>query len=179
MVSKPIIFDHSFFHLLWFLFILNLFLILLSFPATMSSSSADHSLPMNTLIHMITIKLSCSNYLMWKNQMLYLFAYQNLLPHIDDSSVAPSLEILIDDKSSPNLLYTAWTIGDQRAVYSSNLPFWGGSRWNYWSSICTSHLDGALDCLQQLLGWKDPKLAWPTPPIDERCIFCCGIYPLF
>lgn len=71
---------------------------------------------MNTLLHMITIKLSPSNYLLWKNQMLSLLAYQNLLPHNDGSAVAPSPEVLTDGKSSPNTLYTTWKIDDQRAV---------------------------------------------------------------
>ena len=44
------------------------------FPFSMSSSSSsDNSLPMSTLLHMITIKLSSSNYLIWKNQMLPFF----------------------------------------------------------------------------------------------------------
>lgn len=36
-------------------------------------------LPFNTMIHMIIIKLSSSNYLLWKNQLLLLLENQELL----------------------------------------------------------------------------------------------------
>ncbi|GJW11132.1 putative RNA-directed DNA polymerase [Tanacetum coccineum] len=47
-----------------------------------SSSSSSNEFPMNTLLHMIPIKLGSTNYLLWKNQMLPLFSYQKLTNHI-------------------------------------------------------------------------------------------------
>nr|GEX70984.1 zinc finger, CCHC-type, Gag-polypeptide of LTR copia-type [Tanacetum cinerariifolium] len=64
---------------------------------------------------MITIKLSSSNYLMWKNQMLLLFSYQNILQHIDGTP-APAPTIIIEGKSSPNPSYASWLSVDQRAI---------------------------------------------------------------
>ncbi|KAK9058059.1 hypothetical protein SSX86_022899 [Deinandra increscens subsp. villosa] len=41
-----------------------------------SSSSQDNILPMTAVLHMIPIKLSSNNYLLWKNQMLPLLSNQ-------------------------------------------------------------------------------------------------------
>ncbi|KAI3510913.1 hypothetical protein L1887_18051 [Cichorium endivia] len=82
----------------------------------MASSSADSTLPMNTILHMITNRLSSSNYLLWKSQMLPLLSYQNLLRHVDGSLAAPPSELLTDEKSSPNPAYASWLSVDQRAV---------------------------------------------------------------
>ena len=46
-------------------------------------------LPFNTMIHMVTIKLSSSNYLLWKSQFLPLLESQELLNHVD-GTLAPS-----------------------------------------------------------------------------------------
>ena len=45
---------------------------------SMASESSSHLLPFNTLIHTITIKLSSSNYLLWKSQLLPFLESQNL-----------------------------------------------------------------------------------------------------
>ena len=46
-------------------------------------------LPFNTLIHMITIKLSSTNYLLWKSQLLPLLESQNLLGYVDGTIIPP------------------------------------------------------------------------------------------
>nr|GEZ69645.1 putative zinc finger, CCHC-type [Tanacetum cinerariifolium] len=74
---------------------------------------------MNTLLHMIPIKLSSTNYLLWKNQMLPLISYQKLTNHIDGTT-APSVTIMSDDQSVPNPAFTIWKDLDQRAVIHLN-----------------------------------------------------------
>ncbi|KAI3669704.1 hypothetical protein L6452_41051 [Arctium lappa] len=81
-----------------------------------ASSSQDNLFSMTTLLHMITIKLSSSNYLLWRNHMLPIFTYQKLLGHIDGSSSAPSPTITVDDKTLPNPEALTWTDIDQQAV---------------------------------------------------------------
>ena len=71
---------------------------------------------MSTILHLITNRLSSSNYLLWKNQLLPLPSYQNLLDHVDGSAYAPAAEILSDGKPSPNPTYSAWLSADQRAM---------------------------------------------------------------
>lgn len=80
------------------------------------SSSSDASLTINTILHMPTIKLSSNNYLLWKNLIAPFLRYQNLISHVDETSVAPTASIVVEDKSSPNPLYTAWVEPDQRAL---------------------------------------------------------------
>ena len=46
-------------------------------------------LPFNTLIHMVTIKLSSSNYLLWKSQLLPLLESQELIGHVDGTLEPP------------------------------------------------------------------------------------------
>ncbi|KAI3507180.1 hypothetical protein L1887_22027 [Cichorium endivia] len=81
-----------------------------------SPSSSDSGLSMNTILHLITNRLSSSNYLLWRNQLLPLLAYQNLLPHVDGTSSAPPIEILSGDKTAPNPAYDSWLAADQRTV---------------------------------------------------------------
>ncbi|KAJ9542144.1 hypothetical protein OSB04_028650 [Centaurea solstitialis] len=80
------------------------------------SSSTDTLLPMNTLMHLLTIRLSPSNYLLWKSQLIPLLTHQGLLGHVDGTSSAPPTELLNDNKPSPNPAYAAWIAADQRTV---------------------------------------------------------------
>lgn len=81
-----------------------------------SSSDADGPFPMNALLHMMTIKLSSTNYLLWRNHMLPIFTYQKLLGHIDGTSSSPSPTITVEEKTIPNPAALAWTSVDQKAV---------------------------------------------------------------
>ncbi|KAJ9554025.1 hypothetical protein OSB04_018070 [Centaurea solstitialis] len=83
----------------------------------MSSSSATDSLfSMNTAMHLITIRLPSTNYLLWQNQILPLLTYQNLVTHVDGSSLPPATEITAEGKRTPNPAYAEWIAADQRAV---------------------------------------------------------------
>ena len=84
----------------------------------MASSSSDSSLtllPFNTMIHMVTIKLSSSNYLLWKSQLLPLLDSQGLLGHVDGTLVPPPP---FDPPTSqtPNSSHLAWKATDQRLL---------------------------------------------------------------
>nr|GEY81253.1 zinc finger, CCHC-type, Gag-polypeptide of LTR copia-type [Tanacetum cinerariifolium] len=82
-----------------------------------ASSSSDETLfSMNTLLHMMTMKLASSNYLLWHNQMLPIFTYQKLIGHTDGTSTAPSSTIVIDGKTVPNPTVVPWNEVDQRPV---------------------------------------------------------------
>lgn len=82
----------------------------------MASSSTETTLPMNTILHLITIRLSPSNYLLWVNQMTPLLTYQNLFDHIDGSSPAPPSHLVVDGKPTLNPAHAEWLAADQRAV---------------------------------------------------------------
>jgi hypothetical protein len=84
----------------------------------MASNSSDSSptlLPFNTMIHMVTIKLSSSNYLLWKSQLLPLLDSQSLLGHVDGTLVPPPP---FDPPTSqtPNSSHLAWKATDQRLL---------------------------------------------------------------
>ena len=83
-----------------------------------SNSSYDPSstlLPFNTMIHMVTIKLSFSNYLLWKSQLLPLLKSQGLLGHVGGTLVPPPL---FDSPTSqtPSNKHLAWKAADQRLL---------------------------------------------------------------
>ena len=79
-------------------------------------SSTEGTLTLNTILHMLSIKLSSTNYLLWKNQITPLLKYQNLLGHVDGSSICPSESTTIDNKPAPNPLHTVWIEANQRAL---------------------------------------------------------------
>eukprot|EP00261_Vitis_vinifera_P028317 XP_010662478.1 PREDICTED: uncharacterized protein LOC104882141 [Vitis vinifera] len=70
-------------------------------------------LSFNTMIHMVTIKLSSSsNYLLWKSQLLPLLESQELLGHVD-GTLAPPPWFAPADSQTPNIKYLAWKNIDQ------------------------------------------------------------------
>ena len=85
---------------------------------SMASESSYHLLPFNTLIHMITIKLSSSNYLLWKSQLLPLLESQDMLGYVDGTMVPPPrFEPETSSSSSTlNPKYLAWRAADQRLL---------------------------------------------------------------
>ncbi|RVX00413.1 hypothetical protein CK203_024492 [Vitis vinifera] len=74
-----------------------------------------HLLPFNTMIHMVTIKLSSSNYLLWKSQLLPLLESQELLGHVD-GTLAPPPRFAPVDSRAPNIKHLAWKNTDQRLL---------------------------------------------------------------
>ncbi|GJT08980.1 retrovirus-related pol polyprotein from transposon RE1 [Tanacetum coccineum] len=80
------------------------------------SSNTDAPLPLSIILHMIPIKLSYTNYLLWQKQMLPLLAYQQLTGYVDGSIPKPSATITTGDASLLNPAYVSWIAADQRAL---------------------------------------------------------------
>jgi hypothetical protein len=72
-------------------------------------------LPFNTLIHMVTIKLSSSNYLLWKSQLLPLLKSQELIGHVD-GTLEPPPRFAPANSQTPNIKHLAWKQTDQRLL---------------------------------------------------------------
>ncbi|KAL6344748.1 hypothetical protein AAG906_002654 [Vitis piasezkii] len=72
-------------------------------------------LPFNTMIHMVTIKLSSSNYLLWKSQLLPLLESQELLGHVD-GTLAPPPQFASANSQTPNIKHLAWKKTNQRIL---------------------------------------------------------------
>ncbi|KAJ0649515.1 putative RNA-directed DNA polymerase [Helianthus annuus] len=85
-----------------------------------TSDSSSSSLPMAPLLHMITLKLSPSNYLYWKHQLLPLLASQKLVGHVDGSLPTPPATKSVDSKHVPNPDHTTWLENDQKTILIIN-----------------------------------------------------------
>ncbi|CAH9069058.1 unnamed protein product [Cuscuta europaea] len=79
-------------------------------------ASNDSSLSLSTILHMLTIKLSSSNFLLWKNQIVPLLSFQKLAGHIDGTTVPPPATVQVDAKTVPNPEFSSWQDNDQRAL---------------------------------------------------------------
>ena len=65
--------------------------------------------------HMITIKLSSSNYLLWKSQLLPLLESQDMLGYVDGTMVPPPrFELETSSRLDPK--YLVWRVADQRLL---------------------------------------------------------------
>ncbi|KAI3765987.1 hypothetical protein L2E82_16034 [Cichorium intybus] len=84
------------------------------------STSNEGPFSMNTLLHMIPIKLSSANYLLWLNQMTPLLSYQKLMDHVIGSSPVPAKTITVDNKEVENPAYSTWMNLDQQAIILLN-----------------------------------------------------------
>ncbi|KAJ0039652.1 hypothetical protein Pint_27360 [Pistacia integerrima] len=61
------------------------------------------------MVHMLTIKLTSSNYLLWRNQFIPLLTSQDLFGYLDGSVQAPSPKIIGSDGTTQvNPAYTSW-----------------------------------------------------------------------
>ena len=81
----------------------------------MAFDSSSTLLPFNTMIHMVTIKLSSSNYLLWKSQLLLLLESQGLLGYVD-GSLEPPPPFEPPTSQTPNTKHLAWKATDQRLL---------------------------------------------------------------
>ncbi|GJT51967.1 zinc finger, CCHC-type containing LTR copia-type gag-polypeptide [Tanacetum coccineum] len=92
---------------------------MLTHVSSMSTLSRTTPSTDNSSTIIIPDKLSSTNYLLWKNQMLPLLSYQKLTNHIDGIT-ASSATITSGDQSIPNPTFTTWNDFDQRAVILLN-----------------------------------------------------------
>lgn len=81
---------------------------------TTNTSPFKFSLALQAMSHMITMKLSSSNYLLWHSLIHHLFFSQEFLSYIDGSSPLPA-KMIVDavGSTSPNPGYTKWYANDQ------------------------------------------------------------------
>ena len=86
---------------------------LASLASMVVENTSPTLLPFNTMIHMVTIKLSSSNYLLWKSQLLPLLEIQELLDHVD-GTLAPPPWFAPGDSQTPNIKHFAWKNINQR-----------------------------------------------------------------
>jgi hypothetical protein len=87
------------------------------------SSPSLPVLPLNTMVHMLTIKLTSSNYLLLRNQFVPLLTSQELFGFLDGTIIAPSLMVTDSNGvTKPNPSYSSWMHTDQMLLsllYSS------------------------------------------------------------
>lgn len=85
-------------------------------------SSTKTTLPLATILHLLIVKLSSTNYLLRRNQIAPLLINQQLFSHVDATAIAPpsTLPLVATSKesegsSTPNPAYATWLAADQRA----------------------------------------------------------------
>jgi hypothetical protein len=108
------------------------------------SSSSCPTLPLNTMVHLLTIKLTFSNYLLWRNQFIPLLTGQELFNFLDGSITAPCA--VITDSSGvtkPNPEHNSWLHTNQMLL---NLLF---------SSLTE-------ESMSEVLGLRHSHEAWQT-----------------
>ncbi|KAM0064815.1 putative RNA-directed DNA polymerase [Helianthus debilis subsp. tardiflorus] len=98
-------------------------LIFLFLRSSLSSSyhpmanPTDYSnISLHSLCNLITIKLSSTNYLPWRHQILPVFSYLKLTGHIDGTLVPPPESISDHNKPIPNPKFAEWKSVDQKVV---------------------------------------------------------------
>ncbi|CAH9142138.1 unnamed protein product [Cuscuta epithymum] len=77
-------------------------------------ADSDATLPFTTLVHMITIKLTSSNYLLWRNQVATLLESQGLFGYIDGSIPSPTVSVSPTPDEVKRL--ATWNTQDKRLV---------------------------------------------------------------
>lgn len=70
---------------------------------------------------MLTIKLISSNYLLWKNQIIPLLSYQDLMPYVDRTSRISYETITKGDQKIFNPLLAPWLAADHKVVILLNV----------------------------------------------------------
>ena len=83
------------------------------------ASISDGALSFNIMIHMLNIRLTPSNFILWRRQLLPLLQGQALYGHIDGSTPAPPAMLTSVDGSLSSTVNPAFTFGkqqDQRLV---------------------------------------------------------------
>ncbi|KAE8701309.1 hypothetical protein F3Y22_tig00110548pilonHSYRG00747 [Hibiscus syriacus] len=77
------------------------------------TDSSTNQLPLNTMVHMMTIKLTPTNYLLWRRQFIPLLESQDLMGYLDGSFSAPSSHIFQGTDLVPNPAYKKWHAQDR------------------------------------------------------------------
>ncbi|XP_076903366.1 uncharacterized protein LOC143558406 [Bidens hawaiensis] len=87
----------------------------MSSSSSISGDSAT-TVPLQTLLHLIPIKLVSTNYLPWKNQITPVLSFQNLIGFIDGRYPSPAETINTDGKNCANPAYITWKESNQKVL---------------------------------------------------------------
>lgn len=82
----------------------------------MASSTVPDPVPVIHLHHLISLKLSSANYLLWSQQVLVALSSFDLLGFIDGSSIAPPESTVVDGNITPNPDFASWRAKDTRIL---------------------------------------------------------------
>lgn len=86
--------------------------------SSLEPTKASHN-PVNTISHLVTIKLNYDNYLLWRAQMVPFLKGQDLYYFVNGSCTAPAS---LDSLFPLNPLYLTWQQQDQ-AILSALISF--------------------------------------------------------
>ncbi|GKB04384.1 retrovirus-related pol polyprotein from transposon TNT 1-94 [Tanacetum coccineum] len=138
----------------------------------------ENNIPLNTIIHMLTIKLGSSNYLSWKNQIIPILSYQNLLNHVDGTGITPPSTRREADKTVDNPDYSAWVLADQKTrPLMVTLPLKGFTP----SVIKFNSFKKELNLLSNMAGYSKPFVI-SLPLLDIRWMKvtnCSGFFAVY
>ncbi|XP_014523944.1 uncharacterized protein LOC106780198 [Vigna radiata var. radiata] len=81
-------------------------------------ANTDGAFSFNTMIHMLNIRLTSTNFILWRRQLLLLLKGHALYGHIDGSIITPPGKLPTVDGSLtvPNPSFITWKQQDQRLV---------------------------------------------------------------
>nr|GEX10152.1 hypothetical protein [Tanacetum cinerariifolium] len=142
--------------------------------------TVDSPLPLATVLHMITIKLSSTNYLIWKNQMMPLLAYQKLTGYVDGSIPMSPSTITSGESTSQNPAYSSWIAADQRALIliQSSLSeeamaktLGNSTSHSLWSALQTVYCHDSVEPICDQL----TAIGHPLDETDKSHWFLCGL----
>ncbi|KAF5761450.1 putative RNA-directed DNA polymerase [Helianthus annuus] len=86
----------------------------------MANTSDLSAIPLHSVIHLINIKLTSTNYLPWEKQVTPVLSYLKLLGHIDGSNPPPTEKITTNDQTIINPDYATWKTADQKVLLLIN-----------------------------------------------------------
>ncbi|KAF6150345.1 hypothetical protein GIB67_034044 [Kingdonia uniflora] len=69
---------------------------------------------------MVSVKLTFTNYLLWKSQFLPMLRSQKLISFVDSGRPQPPKMVVLDEKEQPNPEYLAWEYDDQLVLCMIN-----------------------------------------------------------
>lgn len=106
------------------------------------------TLPLNTLVRLLSIKLISSNYLIWQSQFVPVLKSYDLFTHVDGSSPSPPPTITSDGKTIVNPAYVSWYALDQKIL-----------------SLIQASL--SEDAMAEVLGLSTARSVWLT--LERTC----------
>lgn len=134
-------------------------------------TSSDYT-PLYALLHLLTIKLSPTNCLLWKNQVFPILSYQNLVGYIDGTLPSLPETATIDGKTVPYPDYITWKEADQKffLLLRLSLTKEALAEVMYWSILFSSTLDGIRSSLQPPLRGTNAYSSWYSFQSSERFV---------